>query len=234
MFNECKSNFPNEKVPVLINKSGIYDLCFDSFAVLYSGETKTPVFAIEKLSRDRIRAAKTIKRTNQFYEEGRLPQRVRSALNDYHNSGYDRGHMAPAGDMPNDYAMAQSFSLANVIPQSPENNRGVWALRVESPTRKYAQRAKGDIFVYTGPIFTKPIKKIGKNNVWVPSHLFKLIYDPDTHRAWAYWIENSPLAKASPPISYREFLNRTQLDLLSGLVVIDKEHSMFNAGEMPN
>ena len=34
--------------------------------------------------------------------------------------------MTPSGDMPDGDAQADSFSLANMVPQTPELNRGVW------------------------------------------------------------------------------------------------------------
>ncbi|MEZ2738004.1 DNA/RNA non-specific endonuclease [Comamonas jiangduensis] len=213
-FDACLGYFPGKVVPKVTHKVKLRDICFDSFAVLHSGETKTPVYTVEKLNRAHLAKAKGIERTNKFYEEARLPMAERATLKDYNGSGYDRGHQAPAGDMPTPAAMAQSFSLANMVPQSPENNRGAWARRVEAATRHYVERAKGDVYVFTGPAFKGSVKKIGRGRVWVPTHLFKLVYDPNTQRAWAYWLENTDDVKVTKPISYRELVNRIGIELL--------------------
>ena len=84
-------------------------------------------------------------RTNKFYADARLRSAERATLDDYKASGFDRGHLAPAGDMPTAQAMAQSFSLANMVPQAPEHTRGAWAKSVEMATRKYAGRASGNV-----------------------------------------------------------------------------------------
>ena len=51
-----------------------------------------------------------------------------TAMNeDYTRSGYDRGHLAPAGDMKwSAKAMRESFYLSNICPQKPKLNRGIW------------------------------------------------------------------------------------------------------------
>lgn len=142
-------------------------------------------------------------------------------MEDYKGSGFDRGHMAPAGDMPNPTAMAQSFSLANMVPQTSEHNRGVWAKDVEAATRKYASRAAGDVFVISGPVYSPSIAEspgIGTGRVRVPKYLFKLVYDEQKNRAWAYWQENSDLTKGSAPISYEELVKRTGVKFLPGVV----------------
>lgn len=207
LFDECLDYFPNKQVPVTTQKGR--DLCFDSFAVFYSPDTKKPIYTIEKLSRERLQK-KASRENSRFYEEARLRKSERATLADYKGSGYDRGHNAPAGDMPNPTAMAQSFSLANVMPQAHENNRGIWAKSVEQATRHYVQRTNSDVFVFTGS--TGNAGTIGKNKVVIPTHLFKLVYDQSKNRAWAYWIDNTNEAKMSPPILYKELVKRTGID----------------------
>ncbi len=187
-------------------------LCFDGFAILHSGKTLTPLFVAERLNRSGVE--KQIRRSNRFYEEARLPAAERARLADYSESGYDRGHMAPAADMSTPEAMAQSFSLANIVPQAPVNNRRKWA-KIEKDTRKYVMHAKGDIFVIKGPVFATPSATIGNNKVWVPKYLFKLVYDPATGKAWVHWIENRNDAAVTRPISYEELTARTGMELLN-------------------
>ncbi len=207
LFEDCKDLFPKQQVPVTPQVGR--DLCFDSFAVYYSPQDKKPIYTVEKLNREQLLGPHP-QRSKQFYEEARLPFAERSLLSDYRGSGFDRGHNAPAGDMSNERAMAQSFSLANMMPQARQNNQGIWAKNVEEPTRLYAKRAAGDIYVFTGS--TGSQGSIGRGHVTIPSHLFKLVYDPHKNDAWAYWIENSNDAQMSPPISYSELMVKTGID----------------------
>ncbi len=218
-FSNCPQFFANAAPPLIAARTSNRALCYDAFAVLHSGESKTPVFVAERLNRASVRDADE-KRTNRFFPDARLRAAERATLNDYKGSGYDRGHMAPAGDMPTAQAMAQSFSLANMVPQAPEHNRGVWAKSVEQATRNYARRASGDVYVITGPVYVPSIALspgIGPGQVRVPKYLFKLVYDQDQNRAWAYWQENSDATRASKPISYAELVTRTGVDYLSGV-----------------
>lgn len=188
------------------------ELCYEAFAVLHSGTSKTPVFVAERLNRATVESANE-KRTNKFFADARLPRAERAELSDYKGSGYARGHMAPAGDMPNPTAMAQSFSLANMVPQNPTQNSGAWS-KIEQDTRRYALRAKGDVFVITGPVFGPNSQTIGANRMRVPTHLFKLVYDESSGRAWAHWQPNSEDARPSRPISYDELTQRIGMELL--------------------
>ena len=119
--------------------------------------------------------------------------------------------------MPTPTAMAQSFSLANMVPQARKNNQGIWAKNVEGATRRYVMRAKGDVYVFTGPAFVGQVETIGTGRVWVPTHLFKLVYDPNAERAWAYWVENKDNAKMSRPISYADLVRRIGIEFLPGI-----------------
>lgn len=218
-FADCPQFFANGKPPVLKLHPTDRALCYDAFAVLHSGESKTPVYVAEKLSRA-VMAETPQKRSDHFFEDARLRASERATLDDYKGSGYDRGHMAPAGDMRTEEAMAQSFSLANMVPQTPVHNRGAWAKTVETPTRKYASRATGDVYVITGPVFLPNIAQspsIGPGRVHVPKYLFKLVYDQSKNRAWAYWHLNDEATHGSKPISYGELVKRTGIEFLPGM-----------------
>lgn len=214
-FAECPEFFPPGGTPVVPGQGlgGLRELCYDSFAVLHNGSTRTPVFVAQRLNRSLLQQGQGLQRTDRFFADARLPRRERAELSDYKGSGYSRGHMAPAGDMPNATAMAQSFTLANMVPQDQRHNAGAWA-KIEADTRAYVMRAKGDVYVITGPVFDRQTQHIGPNRVAVPSHLFKLVYDKAAGRSWVYWQENSPRKKAEPPISYLELVQRTGLELL--------------------
>ena len=97
---------------------------------------------------------------------------------DYSYSGYDRGHMAPAGDMKwDEEAMRQTFYLTNICPQAPELNRGTW----KSLEEKCRVRAKNDsaIIIICGPILTDSITEyIGDSGVAVPKRFFKVVLSP--------------------------------------------------------
>jgi endonuclease G len=222
-FSDCRQFFAGGMPPVVAPRPTNRELCYDAFAILHSGESKTAVFVAERLNRASIADANE-KRTNQFFADGRLRSSERATLDDYKDSGLDRGHLAPAGDMPTSRAMAQSFSLANMVPQAREHNRGVWATSVEGATRKYASRATGDVYVITGPVYEPNIstsRSIGPGGVRVPKYLFKLVYDQDTNRAWAHWHLNDDATRGSKPISYAELVNRTGINFLPGMNVSD-------------
>jgi endonuclease G len=206
-FDQCQDLFPNQQIPSTSQVGR--DLCFDDFAIYYSPSDKKPIYTVEKLNGEQLLAPHP-RRTNQFYEEARLPAHERALLADYRGSGYDRGHNVPAGDMTSERGMAQSFSLANMMPQARQNNQGIWAKRVEEPTRMYIKRAQGDVYVFTGSV--GHAGSIGKGKVTIPSYLYKLIYDPAKKLAWAHWVENTDDAQMGPPISYTELIQKTGID----------------------
>jgi endonuclease G len=216
-FSECRHLFVNGSAPVMPAASDLQlrALCFSSFAVLHSGKSRTPVYVAERLNKETLTEAKENKRSNNFFSDARLPRSERAELEDFKGSGYDRGHMAPAADMATSVAMSQSFSLANMVPQAPENNRKAWA-SIEKATRKYVMRASGDVYVITGPVFDKHPESIGRNKVWVPRHLFKMVYDPATQKSWAYWLENTDDARPGKPISYAQLVERTGINFMPG------------------
>ncbi len=188
---QCPEHFADGQAPNLLNPrlaAGTRALCFDAYAVLHSALTRTPLYSAEHLTADRIDAARSTPREGEFHAEPALPPDERADLADYARSGFDRGHMAPSGDMPDPAAQQQSFSLANMVPQAPRLNRGLWE-GIESAVRTLAER-RGELYVVTGPIFKgDQLSTVG--HVVVPTYVFKAVLDPGRRSAAAYVTENA-------------------------------------------
>lgn len=187
----CPAVFADGRAPVLTNPklaARTLALCFDAYAVLHSGVARTPLYAAERLTRASVAAARQVERVDAFHDEDRVPSDDRARLEDYAHSGYDRGHLAPAGDMPSGEAQAQSFSLANIVPQNRALNRSLWAA-IEESTRRLATR-RGLLFVVTGPVFSGDALASINGRVLVPTQIFKAIYDPAAGEGGAYLAPN--------------------------------------------
>jgi endonuclease G len=187
----CTEQFAGGMAPALANArlaQRTTPLCFTAFALLHSGVSRTPLYAAERLTAARITAARGVRRVNLYHPEERLPAEQRAELSDYARSGYDRGHMAPSGDMPDEPSQEEAFSLANMVPQAPKLNRGVWE-GIESAVRDLALR-DGELYVVTGPMFQGQNLQALKGRVLVPSDTYKAVYDPARHGAAAYVCPN--------------------------------------------
>lgn len=185
----CPQHHANGDMPQLVNAklaAKTQALCFTEFAVLHSGVTRTPLWASEHMTYAEL--LMDINRTDNFYAEPRLPADERAELADYAGSGFDRGHLVPAADMPTAEAMRESFSLANMTPQNPSNNRGLWS-SIESRTRDLAKQ-RGELYVVSGAIFAGAALQRINNRVLVPTSYFKAIYDANTGESGAYWVAN--------------------------------------------
>ncbi len=112
---------------------------------------------------------------------------------DYKGSGYDRGHLAPAGDMKyNTISMEESFFMSNIAPQSPTFNRGGWK-KLESLVRDWGKNF--EIYVTTaGVLGSNIIGKIGKNKITIPSMFYKTVYSPDQEIMIGFLMPNTRIS----------------------------------------
>jgi endonuclease G len=222
LAGSCPVFYVDGRLPEIRNAkmtAATTELCYEVFGVMHSGITRTPLWSAEHLTADNVAAAKTLSRENSFHTESRLPAGGRAELSDYARSGYDRGHMAPNGDMPDRASQHESFTLANMVPQDGENNRHVWA-GIEGVVRKLAQK-EGDLYVITGPAFIGGnLQKVG--NVLVPTHLYKLVYSPRQRAGAAFFIENRAGADYET-LSIAQLEGRVGIDLLPSLSAAQKQ-----------
>jgi len=191
--SECPDHFADGIPPKLENSAlsvKARDLCFAGFAVEHSGQSRTPLWSAEHLTREAVDAARSLPRRGNFHAETALPSEEAANLADYrHSGGYDRGHLSPSSDMATPAAQKESFSLANVVPQSSGLNRNLWEW-IERSVRNWAVRA-GELYVVTGPVFRGVNLQALNGRVLVPTLIFKAVYDPGSRRASAYLVNNA-------------------------------------------
>lgn len=102
---------------------------------------------------------------------------------DYSNSGYDRGHMAPAGDMKwSAQAMRESFYTTNICPQNRNNNAGDWK-DLEELARDLAYKY-GALYICCGPVVTDVSKTIGTRKIVVPQAFYKVFLRQKSDGSW--------------------------------------------------
>ena len=163
---------------------------YTGFDLGYNEKYEQASWVAYVLTREEVESG-TIERTDNFRADTSIATGSAN-LADYRGSGYDRGHLAPAGDMKwNSSAMSESFLMSNMSPQAPSFNRGIWR-SLESSVRVWATK-KDSIYVITGPLFGSIDTMIGLNEVGVPDSYFKVLVDlsPPDHSMIAFILPNA-------------------------------------------
>ncbi len=225
---DCPQFFPGGQPPALMDarlEQRTTMLCNDAYAVLASGITHGAVWSAEHPTSASLDAARDIQRRGEFHADDQLPPADQGQLDDYLRSGFDRGHMTPSGDMPDEQAQQQTFSLANMVPQTAELNRGIWE-GVESAVRHLASR-EGELYLVTGPAFKgERIQSIGSDGVLVPSSTWKAVYDPRAGGAGVYVCRNTTTPSCDI-VSVATLVRSVGIDPFPGLPRRMKETAML-------
>jgi endonuclease G len=111
-----------------------------------------------------------------YFEIDKAVKTEAASWRNYKNSGYDKGHLCPAGDKRyTKEAHDETFLTSNISPQEHQFNAGLWN-RIERKTRYWASRYNG-VFVVTGGVLKGNMKTIGDEDVAVPNQFYKVILD---------------------------------------------------------
>lgn len=186
--------------PLTQYHKGLYDVCHHAYQVKWDNATKNPVW-VQQIVSGELSQGKLPRAT--FKEEPQLPENIRVSDSDYkgardpNGNQLARGHMAPADDFSgNVIAMSESFYFSNVIPQVQKcNNSGVWRT-IEDVVRDWGVHY-GHLIAVSGPIYQYDNGYIG-NGVKIPSHLFKVVYNPTINATVAWIVPNSQQCGAKP------------------------------------
>ncbi len=116
-----------------------------------------------------------------FFEVDKRVSTLSADWRNYKKSGYDRGHLCPAGDRRFSYkAFEETFLTSNVTPQNHEFNSGIWN-DLERKVRYWAKLYNG-VYVVTGGVLSNDLKTIGYEAVSVPKYFYKIILSTSADR----------------------------------------------------
>ncbi|WP_313808003.1 DNA/RNA non-specific endonuclease [Flavobacterium sp.] len=147
----------------------------DSYAFSYSEEHEQSEWVAYELDADDF-SNRNFDRP--FFIEDPKVKTHSADWRNYKNSGYDKGHLCPAGDRKASYdSYKETFYTSNISPQRHDFNEGVWN-RLEQKTRYWARKYDG-LYVVTGGVLSDNLKTIGKEDVSVPNYFYKVLMTKD-------------------------------------------------------
>lgn len=161
-------NIPDDVPSQIIN--------YEGFTVSFNSKARQPNYVAWELTPEESVSQVADRKDYDFQPDTDIDNCAE--LQDYKNSGYSRGHMAPAADMKwSQEAMRDCHYLTNICPQKSELNNGAWK-SVEDKCRQWVKRDSA-LTIICGPILSdKIINTIGMSRVAVPERFFKVIIAP--------------------------------------------------------
>ena len=159
------------------------------YTVSYNKDTKLPNWVAYELTDAEV--AGVCKRDGRFYLDPYV-EGPQASYEDYRNTGWDKGHIAPAGDMKwDEQAMFESCYFTNVCPQNHNLNGGDWR-SLEEKCRDFARRF-GSVYIAAGPVVGNAKNgTIGYNEVVIPDGFYKvlLVYIDGGYQGIGFYFEN--------------------------------------------
>lgn len=192
------------------------------YTVSYNTDWLIPNWVAYSITEEKLYG--TVERDKGFYEDPEINGYTATA-SDYRNSGYSRGHMAPAGDMKWDtQAMYESCYYSNICPQDKGLNNGVWRI-IEEQVRKIAKNTDA-MYIVCGPIVSQNFQTIGQNKVAVPFAFFKaiLVFKNGEYECTAFVCNNADLDK-----DYLQYM--ISVDRLERLIDMDLFYNLPDSVE---
>lgn len=212
---------------------------FDDYILSYDKKTRTASWVFEHLTPDHVKNNDEVDRSkSDFKADESIHHFFRADNSDYKRSGYDRGHLAAAGNHKKSQRhLDQTFFLSNMSPQVGKGfNRDSWN-RLERHVRKLT-KSYPNVYVCTGPLFL-PKKEgdgklyvryevIGEKHVAVPTHFFKVIVGETSDgklEMESYVMPNQVIADDTPLDSFK--VPPESIERAAGLLFFDGINRKF-------
>ncbi|MDR0429282.1 MAG: DNA/RNA non-specific endonuclease [Tannerellaceae bacterium] len=184
------------EIPTLKNDRRGQIIDHEGFIISYNADYRIANWAAYELTAEEVKS-RHVKRTNKFIPDPKV-KGATAVDSDYRRSGYDRGHLVPAGDMRwSQEGMDASFYFSNICPQNRGLNAGLWN-DIEKQCRKWATKY-GAIFIVTGPVIDGNMQRLGKNKVGIPNMFYKVVcsHTGGEYRSIGFLVENRNYADRS-------------------------------------
>lgn len=160
----------------------------DGFSLGYNFDYRGAVWVSYILTKGSVGI--DVARSEAFFSDPEIPERFRKKPDDFTNSGYDKGHLAPSAAIDfTEKSNLQTFSMANVAPQDPKLNRQAWS-KLEDLVREWTYTL-GKLVVCTGTIYPEKPKMM--KDIPVPSHFYKVIYSFKYRQYIGFVMPNEPV-----------------------------------------
>ena len=206
----------------------------EGYVLEHSSDLKIPLWVCERVTAAELTGSAV--RKNRFRPDPQLSGEPRSELADYSGSGYDRGHLAPAGNQRASQRLKdETFFLSNMAPQLGSFNRQVWR-ELETLARDWAEE-RGEAYIITGPVFYDPAEDdpatedgfieyfvIGDGVVAGATHFYKIVVADNASgelEAIGFVLEHRSHSSPYDFSTYIRSINRieelTELDFMPGL-----------------
>ena len=198
----------------------------EGMIIAYDGRTRNARWTYERLSADCLEDTADFGRM-EFKSDPEIPKKLRTKVEDYRNSGYDRGHLCPFADQRSSKKkIADCFYLSNVSPQVPQFNRGLWG-KLEEHLRGLTQQFLV-LHVITIPLYLPSTLTLGKRFVHyevlgsdfvaVPTHFAKVVFaeGKTDKKVFAWMMPNVVLPRGLSLDGFESSLD--EIERVSGLI----------------
>ena len=144
------------------------------FVVGYSASERQPAWVAFRA--ESLKGKRPYKREERFEPDPRVRDPVTHW--DYKDTGYTRGHLAPAyliGRLYGKAAQAATFMMTNISPQKARLNELLWQRLEEAESNRVAPGAV-ELWVVTGPVFGER-RVLKKSGIALPEAFFRIWLD---------------------------------------------------------
>lgn len=206
----------------------------NDYVLSYDTRNRIPYWVCEHLTAENVAKNPNVDRAKcDFHEDTSVHQYFRSENRDYKGSGFDRGHLAAAGNHRRSQEDChETFLLSNMSPQVGRGfNRDKWN-DVEQYCRQLT-KSYANVYVCTGPLFLPRREEdgklyvkyqvIGQNHVSVPTHFYKVVVCESSTGELdleSFLLPNVEIDDSVPIASFHVPLET--IERASGLLIFDK------------